>query len=164
MDLNKLTLGDRVVVVSGVLLLIFAFFPWFDYDIRGFEELGSVGSQSGFDFFLFGIIPVILGLAMIAQIAVSRFGTATMGKVGSLSWGQIHLILGAIAAALVVLLVIIGDEESGFGITVDGDRQIGLFLAALAALGLLAGGILKMRDPYDAGTPGTPGTPPPPAA
>ncbi|MGH8985071.1 MAG: hypothetical protein ACRDY6_14505 [Acidimicrobiia bacterium] len=161
MDLNKLTLGDRVVVVSGVLLLIFAFFPWFDYDIRGFEELGSVGSQSGFDFFLFGIIPVILGLAMIAQIAVSRFSTTEMPKVGSLRWGQIHVILGAIAAALVVLLVLLGDEESGFGITVDGDRQVGLFLAALAALGLLGGGLLKMRDPADAGTPGTP---PPPVA
>lgn len=157
MDLNKLTLGDRVVVVSGVLLLIFAFFPWFDYEIEGV----NIGDNSGFDFFLFGIIPVILGLAMIAQIAVSRFSTTTVGKVGSLSWGQIHLILGAIAAALVVLLVLIGDDESGFGFSIDGDRQIGLYLAALAALGLLAGGLLKMRDPADAGTPGTP---PPPAA
>jgi hypothetical protein len=78
-----------------------------------------------------------------------------------LSWGQIHVILGAIAAALVVLLVLIGDDESGFGFTIDGDRQIGLYLAALAALGLLAGGLLKMRDPADAATPGTP---PPPAA
>ena len=161
MDLNKLTLGDRIVVISGVLLLIFAFFPWFDYDIRGFEQLGTANRRSGFDFLLFGIIPVILGLAMIAQIVVSRFSTTEMPRAGALSWGQIHVILGAIAAALVVLLVIIGDEESDFGITFDGDRQIGLYLSALAALGLLAGGLLKMRDPADAATPGTP---PPPAA
>jgi len=157
MDLNKLTLGDRVVVVSGVLLLIFAFFPWFNYKIEGV----NIGDNSGFDFFLFGIIPVILGLAMIAQIAVSRFSSTTIGNVGSLSWGQIHLILGAIAAALVVLLVIIGDDEGALGFNIDGNRQIGLFLAALAALGLLAGGLMKMRDPADAGTPGAP---PPPAA
>jgi hypothetical protein len=162
MDLNKLTIGDRVVAISAILFLIFMFFPWFDYNVKGFEEFGDVGSQSGWDFFLFGIIPLILAIAMAAQIAVARFTTTEMPRVGSLTWGQIHLILGAVAAALVVLLLLIGDDESGFGITVEGDRKIGLFLAALAALGLVAGGFLKMRDPADAGAAGGPAAPPPP--
>jgi hypothetical protein len=155
-DLDKLTIGDRVVVVSGVLLLIFAFFPWFDYEIPGVP----VDDSSGFDFVLFGIVPVILGLAMVAQIAVSRFSTETIRTAGSPGWGQIHAILGAIAAVLVLLLVIIGDDSEPSGFPVDGDRQIGLYLAALAAVGLLAGGLLKMRDPHDVSPPGAPPRPP----
>lgn len=146
MDLNKLTLGDRVVAISGVLLLIFAFFPW--YGLGGYDE-------NGFEYFLFGTIPVILGLAMIAQIGLARLTTTKLPDVGSLTWGQIHLILGGIAAVLVVLKLLIGQEYFG----IDLDRKIGVFLATIAALGLVAGGALKMRDPADAGAGGAP--PPP---
>ncbi len=161
MDLKKLTRGDWVVGVSGVLLLIFSFLPWFDYELEGFEGAGSMRDTNGWDFFLFGIIPAFIGLAMIALIAVSRFTTTEMPKVGSLSWGQIHLILGAIAAVLVLLLLLIGDDENVLGLEVDGDRQVGLYLALVAALGLVAGGLLKMRDPADTGA-GPPAAPPPP--
>ncbi len=161
MDLKKLTTGDWVVAVSGILLLIFSLFPWFDYQIEGVE--GSIGDTNGWDFFLFGLIPVFIGLASVALVAVARFTTSDLPKVGSLSWGQVHLIMGAVAAALVLLLVLIGDDENVLGIEVDGDRQIGLFLALLAALGLVAGGLLKTRDPADASPPGAPPAPPPPA-
>jgi hypothetical protein len=68
-----------------------------------------------------------------------------------------------LAAVLVLLLVLIGDDENVFGLEVDGDRKIGLFLSLLAALGLAAGGLLKSRDPSGASPPGAPPAPPPPA-
>jgi hypothetical protein len=157
MDLNKLTLGDRVVGVSAILFLIFMFFPWFSYDVGGFE----IGDQSGFDFFLFGWIPLLLAIAMVAQIGLTRFSDTRLPAVGSLTWGQVHLILGAIAAVLVILKLLIGDDAGAGPLEVDGDRSIGIFLATIAALGLVAGGALKMRDPADAGAGGVP---PPPRA
>jgi hypothetical protein len=158
MDLNKLTLGDRVVAVSGILLLIFGFFPWFSYDVAGFD----VGDQSAYDFFFFGTIPVILGLLMIAQIAVARFTTTEMPKLGSLTWGQVHLIAGGLAFLLVLLKLVLGDDQGVFVDTIDGDRSIGIFLSLIAAAGLGVGGFLKMQDPADTAASGGPAAPPPP--
>ena len=152
MELSKLTLGDRVVVISGVLLFIFGFFKWYGIDIGG-ETAGF----NGYHYFLFGVIPVILGVAMIVQIGLARFSDVNMPSLGSLSWGQVHLILGCVAAALVLLKVVIGDDY--FSVSLD--RKFGIFLSLLAAIGLAAGGFLKMRETDDAGA--TPPAAPPTA-
>jgi hypothetical protein len=144
MDLNKLTLGDRVVAISAILLLIFAFFPWFNYSIAGFD----VGDENGYDFFLFGTIPVILGILMVVQIALTRFSQTKMPAVGSLTWGQVHVIAGGLALLLVLIKLLIGSSvdipltDDDF----DGDRAFGIFLALISAAGLTAGGFLKMRE------------------
>jgi hypothetical protein len=158
MDLNKLTTGDRVVAVSAIVFLVAMFLPWYGLSIEGVSD----PSRNGFDYFFFGWIPLLLAVVMVAQIAVTRFSPSTsLPKVGSLTWGQIHLILGGVAAVLVLLRLLITDSVSAFGIDLgDLDRKFGLYIAFLATLGLAAGGALKMRDPADAGT----GAAPPPAA
>jgi hypothetical protein len=156
MDLNKLTVGDRVVAISAILFLIFMFFPWYGLSIEGFAD----PTRNGFDYFLFGWIPLLLAIAMVTQIGLTRFSDTKLPAVGSLTWGQVHLILGGIAAVLVVLKLLIGDDVGfGFGDDFDLDRKVGIFLATIAALGLVAGGALKMRDPADAGAGGVPGPP-----
>lgn len=153
MDLNKLTTGDKVVAVSGVLLFIFAFFKWYGITVPG----GTAGFN-GYHYFLFGVIPVILGIAMIVQIALDRYTTVEMPKLGSLTWGQVHVIAGGIAFVLVLLKLIIGDDY--FSVSLD--RKVGIFLSVIAAAGLAAGGFLKMKESQAEGaTGGT--TPPPPA-
>lgn len=153
LDINKLSLGDRIVAISGVLLVVFAFFKWYGVDVGG-----QTAGFSGYHYFLFGVIPVILGVAMIVQIALEHFSDVQMPKLGNLTWGQIHLILGAIAFALVLLKVIIGDDY--FSVSLD--RKIGLFLALIAAAGLAGGGFLKMREAQAAAAGGS--APPPPTA
>jgi hypothetical protein len=142
-DLNKLTQSEKVICGSAVALLLFSFFPWFG-------KFG--GSRNGWDYFLFGVIPVFLGIIMAAQIAISRF---TENKLPDppLSWGQIHLIAGSLAALLVLLKLIIGDKIGGGSVlgtsiaSLTLDRKFGIFLALLAAIGLAAGGFLKSREP-----------------
>ena len=158
-DLNKLTIGDRVVGISAIVFLIAMFLPWYGLS----DEFDVDASRNGFDYFFFGWIPLLLALAMLAQILVSRFTTTEMPKVGSLTWGQIHLILGGLAALLVLLRLLITDNVEAFGVDLgDLDRKFGLFIAMLAALGLVAGAFLKMQDPADAGAAGGPAAPPPP--
>ncbi len=140
MDLNKLTQSDRIIAGSALALILFSFFPWYGIDV-GF---GSA-SRNGWDYFLFGIIPVLLAVVMVAQIAVNRFTDTKLPDI-PVSWGQVHMIAGIVAAALVVLKLLIGDDVGGF----DLDRKFGLFLAAIAALGLAAGGFLKSREPETA--------------
>jgi len=154
MDLNKLTTGDKVVGISGILLLIFSFFPWY-----GLDGFGVSYSENAWDDFLFGTLPTLIGVALVALVAVQRFTEVKLPDVGSMSWGQISLIAAAVAAALVLLKLLIGADRFG----VDLDRKFGIFLAALSALGLVAGGFLKMQEDRAGATGGT-APPPPPTA
>jgi hypothetical protein len=139
-DLNKLTQSEKVIAGSAIALLIFSFFPWY-----GVTILGRSASRNGWDYFLFGVIPVLLALVMVAQIAIARFSETKLPD-PPLPWGQIHLIVGCVAGALVVLKLLIGDSVSGF----DLDRKFGIFLAAIAGIGLAAGGFLKSKEPAEA--------------
>ena len=149
MDLNKLTQSEKVISGSAVALLIFSFLPWYG--------LGN-SSRNGWDYFLFGVIPVFLGIIMVAQIAISRF-TETKLPDPPLPWGQIHLILGSLAALLVLLKLAIGDSVGGGSFlgqripSIDLDRKFGIFLSLLAAIGLAVGGFLKSKERAESAPP-----------
>ena len=160
MDFSKLTTADRVVCASAIVFLIATFLPW--YGVEGFDE----ANNSGWDYFLTGIIPLLLAVVMVAQIAVSRFSTTKL-PVLPLPWGQVHLIAGALAAVLLILRTLIASDVETFAGDFTLERRWGLFVALIAALGLAAGGFLKSKEPepvvqgggYGAG-PGGYGPPP----
>ena len=159
MDINKLTIGDRVVGIAAIVFLISMFLPWYGLSVEGVGD----PSRNGFDYFFFGWIPLLLILAVAATIAISRFTTTELPNLGSLSWTQVQLIAAGLAALLVLLRLLITDSVEAFGIDLgDLDRKFGLFIAALAAIGVVVGCVLKLRDPADAGTAGGPAAPPPP--
>ena len=149
MDLNKLTQGEKVIAGSAIALLVFSFFPWY----------GKANySRNGWSYFLFGIIPVLLAIIMVAQIALSRFTETKLPDL-PVTWAQVHLVAGGLAALLVLLKLIIGDKYSlgGLGIlgihSISLDRQFGIFLAFLATVGLVAGAVMKYQEPADAAPP-----------
>lgn len=133
MDLNKLTTSDKVIAGSAIALLIFSFLPWL-----GLEG----GSNNGWDYFLTGVLPVLLGLVMLAQVAITALSPETKLPDLPVTWGQVHLGAGVAAAVLVVLRLLMGDDIMGF----DLDRKVGIFLATLAAIGLAVGGFLKFQE------------------
>jgi len=147
-DLSKLSTSDKVVAGSGLALFIFSFFPW--YGVDGFD-----GGRNGWDYFLFGIIPVILGLAMVAVVALKAFSDTDLPEL-PIPWGQAMLIAGGLAAILVVLKLLIGDDVLGF----DLDRKFGLILSALSTIGLAVGGYLKSQEAGDAPSTGGSGSAP----
>jgi hypothetical protein len=164
MDLNKLTTADRVVSISAIVFLIAMFLPWWGIS----TDFGSA-SNSGTDYFLTGWIPLLLAIAMVVAIALTRFGTAQLPKL-PIPWGQAFLIAGGLAAVLVILRLIVPADEGSGSFSVDLDRKWGLFVAVIAAIGLAVGGFLKSKEPEDTyvagsaagGYPGSPPPPPPP--
>ena len=132
MDLSKLTRSDRIIAGSGIVLFIASFLPWFkissviDYSWNGWD----VG-------FLWGGLPALLGLVSAGIVLGTKLGNMEMPKM-SFSSGQAMLVAGAVSAALVVLKLLTGYHSV--------DRAWGLFLATLAALGLLAGGFLAFQE------------------
>ena len=139
MDLTKLSLGDKVIAGSGLVLLISAFFPWFTFDFGSF--VGSV-DQTGFDFFFTGIVPVLLGLAMIGWVAATRLLDMSMPEL-PVPEGLMLLGMGGLAALLVVLRLLMGGDDGGTGAL---ERSFGIFLATLAAVGLAGGGFLRFQE------------------
>jgi|RhiMetdeSRZDD1v2_1073273.scaffolds.fasta_scaffold121031_2 hypothetical protein len=165
MDLNKLSTADRVIGASAIVFLISTFLPWWGKDF-GAEFGVSVGTytQNGWDYFLTGLIPLLLVVAMVVVIVLDRF-TTTQLPTAPLPWGQVHLIAGATVAVLVVLRLIIPSNDVPGPVDVDLDRMYGLFIAAIAAIGVGVGGFLKSKEPEDAysgGPAAYPGTQPPP--
>jgi hypothetical protein len=153
MDLNKLSNGDKVIGVSSILLILLSFFPWF-----GKDYFGGSYSENGWDQFPFGVLAILLTVAMLVVVIVKAFTEVELpDKVGNLGWGQILLIAGAIVAGFLVLLLLIGAKQ--YGTTLD--RKWAGMLATLAGIGLLAGGFLKMQEDKAGETGG--GAPPPPA-
>jgi len=143
-DLSKLTTADKLILGGGLAYLIFMFFPW--YGVDGVSDAGN----TGWDYFLGGILPLILIVVMVVHVAITRFSPDTTLPNPPMPWAQVHLLAGGIAAALVVLRLIIGsDVDTPFG-DFSLDRKFGLFLAVIAALVVAAGGFLKSQDGDDA--------------
>jgi hypothetical protein len=144
-DLTKLTTSEKLIAGSGILFLIAMFLPWYGID-TGF---GSV-DNSGWDYFLGAILPLILIVVMVAQILVSKFSPNTNLPDPPVPWSQVHLFAGVVAAILVILRLLIGsDDVGGVDVGVDLDRKIGLFLGVIAGIGAAVGGFLKSQEGDD---------------
>jgi hypothetical protein len=134
-DLNKLSTADKVIAGSGILLFIFSFFPWFGFDLGPFGSATANGWDVGF---IWGGLPALLGLALAALVLIPMFSPDFKLPDLPVTWGQAFLGVAVFAAFWVVLKLLIG--ESGL------DREIGMFLAAIAAVGLAVGGFLKFQE------------------
>ena len=141
MDLSKLSQGEKIIAGSGVALLIFSFFPWFGLDVK-FAGIAAVSvSHNGWGN-IFSLLAVLVGVAMVAQIGLSKFTTAKL-PAPPVPWGRMHMFLGGAALALVLLTALVGDSLRG----VDLDRKFGLFLGLAAAAGLAYGGFARSKEP-----------------
>jgi hypothetical protein len=135
-DLSKLTTSDKVIGVSALALLIMSFLPWFGY--------AKEFSDDGWHFPVFGVVPLLLGLAMLAGVVTAVFVTKRRDL--PLSWAAANLIAGSAAALLIFWKVLIGDHSNIVIGTIDLSRKFGIYLSLLAAVGLAVGGLLKTRE------------------
>ncbi|HVQ97008.1 MAG TPA: hypothetical protein VMU51_38690 [Mycobacteriales bacterium] len=161
-NLNRLTLGGRIVAIAGLLLFIDSLLPWFRACVDFGQFGGKVcGSHNGWNNVL-SLIAILLAIALVVHVVLELSGTA-LPSVGTLSWGLIQLVVAGVAALFVVLQVIIGDHKV--------PRSIGAYLGIVFVAGLVYGAFLRFQDsqkavphggPYQQGPPpGYPQGPPP---
>jgi len=137
-DLNKLTTSDKVIAGSGIVLFIAYFLPWFKVDFGQFG--GSVSASGGDVGFLWSTFPMLIGLLLAGSVIATKLFDVKLPDM-PVPLGQIYLGLGGLAAVLVVLKLLIGEDPSELV-----KRSFGLFIAAIAAIGLAAGGFLKFQE------------------
>ena len=142
MDLNKLTLGDKIIAVSGILLLIFSFFPWLGFDFGPVSASGSA-----WDFTLCWLA-VVLGVLCVVYV-VLKMQDVKLPDLGSVTWGQVVLGLAIVAFVFILIKVIVGPSTGGVelaGTGVSKERKIGIFLGLIASAGLVVGAYLNVKE------------------
>ena len=167
MDLTRLTKGDRVIAVSGIVLFICSFLTWLGLEWKtGVVQFGvtatSTVAKSAWSFPVL-TAAVVIGLVMVAIVVMKALG-ANLPAPGPLSWGQLLLALGSIAFLLVLIKFAVGPAQwqrdggqpldisaikqfcgvacQDFGTT----RETGMILGLLAAVGLAVGGYLRNQE------------------
>jgi len=159
MDLSKLTTGDKVIVASGIALLVFSFFSWFE----GTVELGgadvSAGTKSAWGVPL-GILGIVVGVALAVITLLPALG---VDLPDGLTSTRMALILG-IVTFVAILVVVLFSSITVEGVpddAVDTSRKIGAWLGLAAAAGVLAGAILTRQERGASAPPSAPPAPPP---
>jgi FtsH-binding integral membrane protein len=128
MDLRRLRVGEWIAAVSGVVLLVSLFLPWYGAvaeDASGWEALAAVD----------------VALALVAAFGVSLLLITASQRVPAvpIALSAIVTLVGLIG--LVLVLIRLGNLPDGFQ-----GRELGVWLALLATIGTVAGAALTMRD------------------
>jgi len=140
MDLSKLSTGDKVMGGSAIALLIFSFFTWFSAGSGQYTL-----TQNGWDYFFTGILPVLIGLAILAYVLAVKAAEAVTIPDLPVEHPVVILGFGAFAGLLLILRLLMGGEYGGY----SGDllkRSFGLYLSVLAGIGLAVGAFLSFKE------------------
>lgn len=148
MDLDKLSPGEKISAVSGILLFVFMFFDWFGVEVAGVPGFsGSVTGAGGSAWDALDVIPIFLVLAIVAAVgmAVIRLMDADLEPRVPIS--VIVAVLGAIAVLLILYRIVDPPGGGSFGgVSVDTTLQAGIFLGLISAAGIAYGGYSAMRE------------------
>jgi len=143
-DSSKLGIGEAIAGISGLLLFVFMFMPWYGIEsVGGFGVDGSdVSAWEAFSFIdvlLFLITIVVVGLVLV-QLAEA---TPELPRPPA----QIMMVAGAVAFALILFRLIVAPGVDGdLGLEVDLGRKLGILLALIAAAGITYGGWRAMNE------------------
>lgn len=135
MDLSKLTLSDKIIGATGIVLIIdLIALPWHDVDlgILGSETRTAIQSPNGF----YGVLALLLTLAVVGVTALRVFSPDTKLPELPISWNQAIFFAAAATAALLLLKLIVETDFLGFG------SWLGILLAG----GMAYGGFLKFQE------------------
>ncbi|MBL8776520.1 MAG: hypothetical protein JNK12_11325 [Acidimicrobiales bacterium] len=140
MALDRLTTGDKVLALSTLAFVLSMFLPWFGQGPR---------STRGWDYAFFGIVPLVLVVASTGM-ALTRRLTGTSLPELPVPMSQLALTDAGVAALLVLVKVVLGDDETVLDVTVELRRRFGIFLALAASAGACLGASLNVPSVDDA--------------
>jgi hypothetical protein len=156
MSFQTMSSQRRFILISAAVGVISVFLPWFTISIFG-ETQSTNGFHGG---------GIVVFLAFAAAIAISLMGNQTL-KLDKIFWLS-ALASGAIAFLFIIISFGGSSDQIGMGL-VDAGHGIGIWIALLASLGILAFAWL-LKNPGDdiksafEGVSGKKFTPPAPAA
>jgi len=130
-----LSIGEKIIVIAGLLLFIDGFLPWYDVDLGPFGSVTANGWESPGA--IWSLLAILLGLAMSGVVAVKALTEGVIPEnVGGFSWPKIFL-GGGVAVAVLILIKLL-NESSYMG--------FGFYIAIICAAALAVAGVLMYRE------------------
>jgi len=132
---NALSIGQKIIVIAGPVLLIISFLPWYSVDLGPFGSVNRSGWQSPGA--LWSILAVLLGLAMSAVIVIQNVGTAGTipDNLGGFTWPKIRLAASGAAGLFIVLKFLNSSDFLAFG----------FYVAIIAVAAMIVGAFLDFQ-------------------
>jgi hypothetical protein len=126
--------GEEVTWVSGLVLALSSFMGWYAGSGVGIK-LAVIGWHTG----TLGKLVFFVGLAVVALVALHELGIELPPSIPE---SLVILALGALGTIFVLIRVISIPDSV---LPADG-RGIGIWIALIAALGVIAGGLLRAAE------------------
>jgi hypothetical protein len=145
---SKLTPGNLTILIAGVVIFLASFLPFYKTPSTPSFDIGNThigGGSVGFSawhkgLFFIGTLAAILGLVMAIEVALRTFAHLKLpDRIAGMNWNQIHLALGFQVMVLMFCWLIVDKGSLSFG--------FGFYLMLLAAIALLVGAIMRLREP-----------------
>lgn len=135
--LNTLSMGEKLAAGGAALFIIFCFLPWYKITIEflDFEDSFSANALEA-PGAIWGVIGLFASIAMLIAILGPKFANLQLPALGSVTWGQAFLGIGALTLLCVIIKLI---NESSY-------LAIGFYLGFLAAAAMTAGGYLLYTE------------------
>lgn len=127
-------MGERLTWVAGLVLALSTFTDWYAGSGVG-VKLAVIGWHTG----VLGKLVFFVGLAVLALAALREVGFELSATVPE---SLLVMVLGAIATIFVLIRVINIPESV---LPADG-RGIGIWISLIAAVGVIAGGLLRAAE------------------
>jgi hypothetical protein len=148
MELDKLSMGEKVSAGSGILLFVFMFFDWFGAEVSGVPGYsGTIAEAGGSAWDALDVIPIFLMLAILAAVGVAVIRLTDADVEPPISLNTIVAVLGALAVLLILYRIVDPPGGGSFGgVSVDTTLKVGIFLGLISAAGIAYGGYSAMRE------------------
>lgn len=156
MDLNKLSLGDKLVAGLGILeFLLLLFVPWHSVDL-GFDTVSITALEGDGDAVAWpAFLALIVLIALVAVVLIRALSPSTNLPDLPVPWNQAIFYAAVAVPVLLLLKLILQTDYLSFW----------AFILIAIGAGIAYGGFLISKEPESVGAgpyPGGTGAPPPP--
>jgi hypothetical protein len=125
--------GERATWVAGLVLALSALTGWYTGEGQG-ATISVIGWNTG----VLGKLVLVIGIAAVLVVALRQWGFELPAAVPE---SLVVIALGALATIFVLVRAISIPDEFFFA-----HRGIGLWISLIAALGLIAAGLLQASE------------------
>jgi hypothetical protein len=127
-------MGEQVTALAGLVLMLSSFMGWYAGSEEG-PTIAVIGWHTG----VIGKLVFLLGLAVVVLVVLHELGIELPATVPE---SLVIIVIGALATIL-VLIRLISVPDTFFP---NDGRGIGIWIALIAAIGLIVGGLLRAGE------------------
>jgi hypothetical protein len=141
MDLRRLSAGDVITGISGVVLLVSLFVPWYELDLCAVleSEVGeSTGCPTRTGWESLAAFDVLLALVAATAVALPLITATQRVPAVPIALAAVVTLVGLVGVVLVLIRVL---DVPNWAF----DREWGLWLALASSVGIVAGACVAMR-------------------